>query len=380
MALAVESAFPGGNACAVEIVSSGDRHVVRFAADPHGGTEALWFYFRVEGCDGRQVELVLSNADSCLGAGSQWDATRPVFRQAGGDWERIGRTELRALPDGRHEPAWVVQPTGASFEFAFCYPYGPDDLADTLAVRQGYWREDCIGVSSRGRPLIRLSNSYGGPDASLPGVYLFARQHSGETPGSWVVDGLLRAAAQTLDPTELTVWVVPFANLDGVLDGDYGKDPFPHDLNRAWVIPPMRHEVLVYQRDMRRWATRCRPVLVMDSHAPGATEADGAYFHLPRQSRPPASIAAARVLAETVLAHLPPELTRQQPLKSADYPSRWADNGTVGAFAWDTFGIPCLSMETPYALSRDVVLTRERYRELGTSVLEGILEYMARRE
>ena len=44
------------------------------------------------------------------------------------------------------------------------------------------------------------------------------------------------------------------------------------DLNRAWTSPAMRHEVLVLQRDLERWARRCRPVAVVDLHAPGGTE------------------------------------------------------------------------------------------------------------
>ena len=45
-----------------------------------------------------------------------------------------------------------------------------------------------------------------------------------------------------------------FMYLDDVLSGAYGKDPFPHDLNRAWGDPPMRHETLVMRHDIRRWA------------------------------------------------------------------------------------------------------------------------------
>ena len=95
-------------------------------------------------------------------------------------------------------------------------------------------------------------------------------------PGSWVLDGLLRHAAQALDPSQLLIWVTPFAHLDGIVQGDYGKDPFPWDLNRAWTTPPMRHEVRVMQSDMTRWSQRCQPALVLDLHAPSPGEADGA--------------------------------------------------------------------------------------------------------
>ncbi|MFQ6132501.1 MAG: M14-type cytosolic carboxypeptidase [Armatimonadota bacterium] len=378
MSLTVDTDFPGGNACAIEIAPGVERGLVRFAADPHGGTEALWFHLRVRGCQGSPVELVLTNVDSCLGSGAQWEAVRPVWRQEAGGWERLDGASLHTLDDGRHQASWVVQPTGPSFELALCYPYGPDDLAATLDDCGTYWRQDAIGVTSGGRPLRRLSNPPGNVADAAPGVFIVARQHSGETPGSWVLDGLLRRAAETVDPADLVLWAIPFANLDGVLEGDYGKDPFPHDLNRAWTRPHMRHEVGVLQRDLARWTKRCRPACVVDLHAPGATEADGAYFHLPRASRPTESREAARALAEAVLRHLPKELMRPEPLEQPTYASRWRDDGTLGAYVWGTHGIPCLAMETPYTASRDVVFTRDTYRQLGGALLDGVLGYLRR--
>jgi len=373
MALRVDTDFPCGNACAIEMASNGDRDVVRFAADPHGGTEALWFFFRVRGCKGRPVELVLTNCDSCLGSGANWGSVRPVLRQSGGDWQRVARADLRTLDDGRHEPAWTVSPSGSSFEFAFCYPYGPDDLRLTLEACGAYWRQDTIGVTSKGRALTRVSNSRGEDKGDTPGVYVVARQHSGETPGSWVLDGLLRRAAENVDPRALVIWAIPFANFDGVLDGDYGKDPFPHDLNRAWTRPPMRHEVHVLQRDMARWAARCRPALAADLHAPGATEAGGAYFHLPRACQAPAHVRAVRAATEAVLGHLPAELAKDEPPRQAAYASRWDATGIMGAYVWATYAIPSLTMETPYAATREIVFTCEEYRRLGASLLDGVL-------
>ena len=47
MTLHVQTDFPGGNACAIDVRETPDRDIIYFAADPRSGTEALWFYFRV---------------------------------------------------------------------------------------------------------------------------------------------------------------------------------------------------------------------------------------------------------------------------------------------------------------------------------------------
>jgi len=372
MSLHVQTNFPGGNACAVETLVAGSCDVVRFAADPRGGTEALWFFLRVVECANRPVEMVLTNLDSCLGSPSQWEAVRPVLRHASGTWERLPPAALRRLDDGRHHAVWRVHPEYDSFEFALCYPYGIGDLEVARACCRDYWRLDAIGVTGQGRRLLRVSNARGALENEAPGAYLVARQHAGETPGSWVLDGFLRRAADVLDPASLIVWSVPFANLDGVIDGDYGKDPFPHDLNRAWTIPPMRHEVRVVQGDMARWSRRCRPALVVDLHAPGPTETDGAYFFLPRATQPAAAVDAARRAVDAVRPSLPAEFVSPDSARQPDYPSRWSEEGTLNFYTWNTFQIPCLSMETPYSSSREVVFTRGEYRRLGSGLLDGV--------
>jgi len=42
----------------------------------------------------------------------------------------------------------------------------------------------------------------------------------------------------------------------------------------------MRHEILVFQRDIDRWKERCKPILGIDFHAPGGCETKGLYFNL----------------------------------------------------------------------------------------------------
>mgnify|MGYP006092199071 FL=1 len=375
MSLHIQTDFPGGNACAIDVRQTADRDIVYFSADPRGGTEALWFYFRVVECSERPVELVLSNLDTCLGGGSeQWENVRPVIREAGSTWQHLPNAQIDTLADGRRQAAWTVTPRYDSFECALCFPYGLGDLEMTRASCGDYWHLDLIGVTSGGQPLPRLSNTPAATEA--PGLYLVARQHAGETPGSWVLDGLLRRAASGLDPADLLIWTVPLAHLDGVVAGTYGKDPFPWDLNRAWTNPPMRHENRVITSDLARWAQQAKPALAIDFHAPSPTEAEGAYFFLPREERPKASRTAAQKAVKGIAPALPKALLHVQPTRQVAYPSRWDATATLDAHIWDQFKIPCLALEIPYTSSHHTLLTRDQYRRFGATLLEGICAHL----
>lgn len=384
MTIEVRTDVPYGNAAEISVVERGDRTEVHFCADPHGGPECLWFCFRLEWeapAEAREVDLVLEHVDNMLG-GSQPQAMRPVVRygreeRANPAWQRLGEGSVGRHPDGRAFVTWEMclpsdLPAPQFADVAYCYPYGAPDVDALVQETGGCWQVDSIGLSQGGRSLLRLSNGYGGADDQHPGLYLLARQHSGETPGSWVLDGFLRYIATLGKPAPL-VWAVPLTNVDGVEDGDYGKDNFPYDLNRAWGRPPMRHEVLALQADIRRWTERCRPALVLDLHAPGACETGGIYCYLPD----PALHSRFHQEALSWTASIKGSLTRQYAAECfervARYPSRWETPRCTG-YCWSRHGVCGLGIETPYALVGDLVLTRERYREAGARIAAGVIK------
>ena len=184
-----------------------------------------------------------------------------------------------------------------------------------------------------------------------------------------MLDGLLEGISRS-KAANWCVWAIPFAHLDGVLDGDYGKDPFPYDLNRAWGTPPMRHETLVLQRDMQRWAARCRPELLLDLHAPGACQTAGIYtYTTPGESDDARDNQAwVNVLQQALGA----EFAAESFARTATYPSRWT-TPTAKDYAQQAFGCAAITIETPYALCGDTVMAPKQYREAGRRLAHGIL-------
>jgi hypothetical protein len=390
LTLEVRTDVPYGNAGEVSALEREGRTEVHFSADPHGGPECLWFCFRVEwhSHDGElasrevpPVDLVLEHVGNLLG-GHEPQYMRPVVRYGSvqdpetAPWQRLGEGAVMEQPDGQVSVAWEIGPPpdlpGRPYaDVAYCYPYGMPEVEALVQASGGYWRTDSIGLSQGGRALLRLSNDYGAAGGERPGLYLLARQHSGETPGSWVLDGFLRLVATLGDAAPL-VWVVPLTNVDGVEGGDYGKDNYPYDLNRAWGRPPMRHEVLVLQADIRRWTERCRPALVLDMHAPGACETSGVYCYLPDPAVYSRFHQEALSWSTTIKGALTPQYAAECFERVARYASRWETPRCTG-YCWSRHGVCGLGVETPYAMVGDLVLTREHYRQIGARMAEGVV-------
>ena len=72
-----------------------------------------------------------------------------------------------------------------------------------------------------------------------PIIFIMARQHPGETPASYVLEGLLDALMSKEKDSEYLrkhyeIKVIPMVNPDGVSAGNYRTNLFGFDLNRRW--------------------------------------------------------------------------------------------------------------------------------------------------
>ncbi|MBQ7321617.1 MAG: hypothetical protein IJW99_05935 [Clostridia bacterium] len=156
--------------------------------------------------------------------------------------------------------------------FSFTYRFGEDedkvyfahDLVYTPArlravlCELGLSAESlCLTPKGREVPLLRIGNG------SRP-IVLASRHHSCESPGTYVLEGVLREyLASPIEDTSL--FVVPFADYDGVCDGDQGKGRAPFDHNRDYTDAPIYPEV----REIIRFAKENPVYMGFDFHAPG---------------------------------------------------------------------------------------------------------------
>lgn len=382
MNLKIETNFPGGNARILQVHSPGaDTEEIVFAPDPKGGPEALWFFFRVtrplEDRPRAPTLAVRMNFFANLLGAADTTVFRPVWREMNQPWKRMPPPRPTYEEDGQVSLLWSLDNPARILEIAFCYPYHRPEVERLLRQSRGYWNETAIGLSQGGRPLLRLHNGCGAvdddPQRAPRGIYLIARQHAGETPGSWVLDGILEGLSRQR-ASGWRVWAVPFADLDGVETGAYGKDAFPYDLNRAWGSPPMRHEVRALQQDLLRWKQRCRPDLVLDLHAPGACETAGIYTFLPDDDTDSEHVRQSRAWANGIRQELGREYAAEDFLKQARYASRW-ETPRLQHFVARNLGAAALALETPYTFCGKTLMTARHYREAGRRIARAILKH-----
>jgi len=231
MALIISSAFDAGNIRVVHQDGNGaDLEIVK----DHMSDFYQWFYFRLAGGKGREVTLRIANC-----AGSAYPLGWPDYRACiSYDREEWVRTEGTSYSDGvlaiRFTPdediTWV----------AYFAPYSMErhhDLITSVASFPGVTYSS-LGKSLDGQDLDCLT--FGEGDLN---VWLYARQHPGETMAEWWMEGALEKLTDLEDPTtrvlrkECTFRIVPNMNPDGSRRGHLRTNAVGVNLNREWHAP-----------------------------------------------------------------------------------------------------------------------------------------------
>ena len=227
MTISINAAFDGGNIRLVGI--DGDRVDLEIVQD-HASDFFQWFYFRVAGAHGRRLTFRIINAGT-----SAYPFGWPGYKtRASGDrraWRMIDTT----YDDGVLSFDYTVE--GELAWFAYFAPYTMemhDDLVARIAAKPGVTHRE-LGVSLDGQAIdyFRIGN---GPRP----VWLYARQHPGESMAEWWMQGALEwltsdAAAPLL--AKATVHVVPNMNPDGTRRGHLRTNAAGVNLNREWHAP-----------------------------------------------------------------------------------------------------------------------------------------------
>jgi murein tripeptide amidase MpaA len=240
MTLSINAAFDGGNIRVVAI--EGDRVDLEIVKDRESDF-FQWFYFRVAGAHGRRLTFRIVNAgQSAYPFGWPGYKTRvSTDRQA---WRMIDTAYDNGVLSFDHtvegELAW----------FAYFAPYTMEmhhDLVARIAARPGVTHRE-LGTSLDGQSIdyFRIG------DGAKP-VWLYARQHPGESMTEYWMEGALDwltspAAAPLL--AKATVHVVPNMNPDGTRRGHLRTNAAGVNLNREWHAPtPERSPEVLCVRD-----------------------------------------------------------------------------------------------------------------------------------
>jgi hypothetical protein len=279
MAIIVDADFPGGGVSDVHIYSACGREadwIIHFSAPLDGALlgESLWFCFRIRGAAGKKLRFIQQEMNHTLGPFSQatYAVTGPVIREGTeGEYKRIPKENTLFIPD----PicfTFSVMPQSDETYIAFCHPY---QYADLLRFIKKYPQElmlKYIGKTAEGRSYPVLIAGDNG-DSRKKIIFASARQHSGETPASFVLEGFIdayfgidKAACRLREETVLLA--LPLVNLDGVEMGRYGKNAPPEDFNLAWAAKTCRMEIRSFLDLLETLLKTYKPCFHVDFHAP----------------------------------------------------------------------------------------------------------------
>ncbi|QNE33114.1 carboxypeptidase family protein [Sphingomonas sp. NBWT7] len=236
MTFSINAAFDSGNIRLVAI--DGDRVDLEIVAD-HQSDFFQWFYFRVAGAQGRPLTFRILNA-----AGAAYPFGWPGYRARVSTDRRSWRQIETRYADGVLEFDWPGD--AAVAWFAYFAPYTTEqhaDLVARIAARPGITHRE-LGTTLDGQAIDYFRIGTGAKQ-----VWLYARQHPGESMAEWWMEGALDwltspAAAPLL--AAATVHVVPNMNPDGTRRGHLRTNAAGVNLNREWHAPTLEKSPEVY--------------------------------------------------------------------------------------------------------------------------------------
>lgn len=207
-----------------------------------------WFHFALEGARGRPVTLHITNCrHSAYPEG--WVDYQARYATAAGEWHCAETSYTEGVLTIRHTPA------SDHVRIAYFAPYSweqHEKLIAQTAAQPGVTHR-VLGQSLDGRPIDYLTMGEGKTQ-----VWLYARQHPGETMAEWWMEGALEwltdassATAQALR-AQATLHIIPNMNPDGSVRGHLRTNACGANLNREWAEPSAERspEVLCVRNQM----------------------------------------------------------------------------------------------------------------------------------
>ena len=231
MALTISSSFDAGNIRLIK--QDGDRADLEIVKD-HMSDFYQWFHFRVSGAAGRAVTLRITN---CAGSAYPhgWPDYKGVMSLDREEWVRITDT---SYADG--VLTMKLTPPQDLVWIAYFAPYSMErhhDLVTQTAALPGVEYRS-LGKSLDGQDIDCLTIGEGRLN-----VWLYARQHPGESMAEWWMEGALEKLTDEDDPVarllrrECTFRIVPNMNPDGSRRGHLRTNAVGVNLNREWHAP-----------------------------------------------------------------------------------------------------------------------------------------------
>ncbi|WP_199504696.1 M14 family metallopeptidase [Qipengyuania sp. YIM B01966] len=230
----IDAQFDSGNIEVLSVKGATARLAIR---RDHQSEFAQWFHFRVAGAAGRELELKITGLEaSAYPAG--WPGYHAVVTEDRDYYARAASTYDKDEDGGtltiRYAPASELA------WFSYFAPYSMErhhDLVAETAASEGVDYRS-LGRTLDGQPLDCLELGEGSFQ-----VWLYARQHPGESMAEWWMEGALERLTDPADPIaralrqQCRFHIVPNVNPDGSRRGHLRTNAAGINLNREWANP-----------------------------------------------------------------------------------------------------------------------------------------------
>ena len=232
--LSIDAGFDSGN---IEVLSI-DGRTARLAIRRDNESEFFqWFHFRVAAKAGEDVVLKLTglNASAYPGGWPDYNACVTEDREY---WTRAASSFDKDEDGGTLTIRYL--PAGDLFWVAYFAPFSMERHHDLIADAASCEGVDYVrlGTTLDGQPIDCLEMGEGSTQ-----VWLYARQHPGETQAEWWMEGALECLTDPADPVaralraKCRLHIVPNCNPDGSRRGHLRTNAVGTNLNREWAIP-----------------------------------------------------------------------------------------------------------------------------------------------
>jgi len=230
MSITVTAAFDSGN---IVVKSGYDASFELEIARDNGSDFYQWFHFRVTGAAGRDLTLRILNAGGSAYPDG-WPGYSARVSEDREHWPLAETSYAGGVLTIRHTPATN------SVWFAYFAPYSMErhhDLIARIAAQAGVVHEN-LGRTLDGQDIDCLHIGEGPCQ-----VWLYARQHPGESMAEYWMEGALQRLTDDQDAIarDLRQWgtfhLIPNLNPDGSRRGHLRTNAIGVNLNREWHAP-----------------------------------------------------------------------------------------------------------------------------------------------
>jgi hypothetical protein len=209
-----------------------------------------WFYFKVSNIQRKNINYTIQDIRIF---DDDWRGFNVCYSYNNKNWKRI----KTSFSKKNRTLKWNHKTTKKNIFFAYYPPY-TTVMKNTLINKY----KNKIGVKhlllNKNIDTLILGN---GPLY----IYIVARQHPGETIGSWMVEGFLKAYFSSKQRKVIeklfTITVIPMANPHGVKAGHWYTNKKGQNLNRSW-----RHNKTPETTAIKKLLKAQEGVLYLDLH------------------------------------------------------------------------------------------------------------------